>query len=125
MGYEVSDSLGGAFPNKVPATLEIRACSVTQVHPCREVDLSIAVSTVTGRFMLKLDLTTRTIIIKLYGSGFSSSRGCRGGELGGIVNYYNFLLYNAAATSAALLLYASYKLLADSYLMLQDIVGSC
>src|SRR3954453_4968838 len=36
MGYEVSDSLGGAFPNKVPATLEIRACSVTQVHACRE-----------------------------------------------------------------------------------------
>jgi len=25
MGYGVSDSLSGVFPNKVPATLEIRA----------------------------------------------------------------------------------------------------
>lgn len=31
--YVVSDSLGGAFPNKVYATLEIRACSVTVVQP--------------------------------------------------------------------------------------------
>src|SRR3954465_8529205 len=33
MGLGVSDSLGGAFPNKVYATLEIRACRVTVVHP--------------------------------------------------------------------------------------------
>ena len=37
-----------------------------------------------------------------------------------IINY-NLLLYNAAATSAALLLsFLLYKLLADSYPMLQD-----
>ena len=36
MGYVVSDSFGGVHPNKVYATLEIRACSVTLVHPCRE-----------------------------------------------------------------------------------------
>src|SRR4051812_1536535 len=33
MGYVVSDSFGGVLPNKVYATLEIRACSVTPVHP--------------------------------------------------------------------------------------------
>src|SRR3954463_16439577 len=32
----VSDSLGGVLPNQVYATLEIRACSFTLVHPCRE-----------------------------------------------------------------------------------------
>src|ERR1043165_603921 len=32
----LSDSFGGVHPNQVYATLEIRACSVTLVHPCRE-----------------------------------------------------------------------------------------
>ena len=49
-------------------------------------------------------------------SGFSSSLGSRGRDLGGIANYYNVLLYNAAATSAALLLYALYELLAILFL---------
>src|SRR3954468_20074659 len=60
---------------------------------------------VTGRFMLKRDPTTTNYIFILVGSGYSSSRGCRGRELGGMVNIYNLLLYNVAATSAALLLY--------------------
>ena len=37
-----------------------------------------------------------------------------------IINVYNLLLYNVAATSATLLPLLLYKLLADSYLMLQD-----
>src|SRR3954468_21507352 len=62
--------------------------------------------------MLKPDPTTTNYIFILVGFGFSSSRGCRGRDLGGMVNYYNLLLYNVAATSAALLLYALYELLA-------------
>ena len=33
MVYDMSDSLAGAIPNKVCATLEIRACRVTVVQP--------------------------------------------------------------------------------------------
>src|SRR3954471_58635 len=33
MDFGISDSLRGAFPNKVYATLEIRACRVTVVQP--------------------------------------------------------------------------------------------
>src|SRR3954462_13761374 len=51
------------------------------------IDLLIDVSTVIGRFMLKPDPTTTNYIFILVGSEFSSSRGCRGRELGGIVNY--------------------------------------
>ena len=55
--------------------------------------------------MLKPDPTTTNYILILVGSEFSSSRGCRGRKLGGIVNdYYNLLLYIVAATSASLLL---------------------
>src|SRR3954467_8966544 len=62
-------------------------------------------STVTGRFMLKPDPTITNYILYLLVPGFASSRGGRGRELGGMVNIYNLLLYNAATTSAALLLY--------------------
>src|ERR1043165_4166922 len=117
MDCVVSDRLSWVLPNQVYATLEIRACSVTLVHPCREdQSIRIVVSTVTGRFMLKPDPTTTNYIFILVGFGFSSSRGCRGRNLGGMVNYYNLLLYNVAATSAALLLYALYELLAVSLL---------
>ena len=70
--------------------------------------------------MLKSDPTSTNYIFILVGSGFSSSRGCRGRDLRGMVNLYNLLLYNVAATSAALLLYALYELLVVSLLMLQD-----
>src|SRR3954468_9079239 len=50
-------------------------------------------------------LSLQTISLYLLVSGFASSRGCRGRELGGMVNIYNLLLYNATTTSAALLLY--------------------
>src|SRR4051812_29306385 len=66
--------------------------------------LSIVVSTVTGHFMLKPDPTTTNYILNLLAPSFASSRGCRGRELGGmIINVYNLLLYNVAATSASLL----------------------
>src|SRR3954464_6929860 len=55
--------------------------------------------------MLKPDPTTTNYILYLLVPGFASPRGCRGRELGGMVNIYNLLLYNAAATSVALLLY--------------------
>src|SRR3954469_15439243 len=59
--------------------------------------------------MLKPDPTTTNYIFILVGSKFSSSRGCRGRNLGGIVNCYcNLLLYNVAATSAALLFHFCY-----------------
>ena len=72
--------------------------------------------------MLKPDPTTTNYIFKRLLPGILSSWGCLGRNLGGIVNcYYNLLLYNAAATSAALLVpFLLYKLLADSSPMLQD-----
>ena len=83
--------------------------------------IRIAVSTVTGRFILKPDPTTTNYIFILVGSGFSSLQECRGSDLGSMVNYYNLLLYNVAATSAALLfLSCYYKLLVVSLLMPQD-----
>src|SRR4051812_24830852 len=66
--------------------------------------LSIVVSTVIGRFMLKPDPTTTNYILYLLAPSCSSSRGYRGRELEGmIINVYNLLLYNVAATSASLL----------------------
>ena len=71
--------------------------------------------------MLKPDPTTTNYIFILVGSRFSSSRGCRGRDLRGMVNLYNLLLYNDAATSVALLfLSCYYKFLVVSLLMLHD-----
>ena len=53
--------------------------------------------------MLKPDPTTTNYIFILVGFEFSSLRGCRGRELGVMINIYNLLLYNVATTSAALL----------------------
>src|SRR3954470_10294362 len=53
--------------------------------------------------MLKPDPTTINYILYLLVLSFASSRGCRGRELGGMINVYNLLLYNVAATSATLL----------------------
>ena len=73
--------------------------------------------------MLKPDLTTTNYIFIPIGSEFSFSRGCRGRELGGMINVYNLLLYNVAATSVTLLPLLLYiELLAVSSPMLQDIV---
>ena len=81
MDCVVSDSLGGVLPNQVYATLDIRACSVTLVHPCREdQSIRIAVSTVTGRFMLKPDLTTTNYIFILRVPSFLPHGNVEGGR---------------------------------------------
>src|SRR3954466_5685923 len=123
MDPDVSDRLGGVYPNKVYATLEIRACSHNyQCTPAGKIN-SID-SCVHGNRTLYAE--ARSYHYKLYlipvGSSFASSRGFRGRELEGmIINVFNLLLYNVAATSASLLFYCFIELLADSYLMLQDI----
>src|SRR3954463_7178625 len=100
----VSDSLGGVFPNKVYATGRSERAVVIISAPLQgRLILSIAVSTVIGRFMLKPDPTTTNYILYLLASSFASSRGCRGRELGGMINVYNLLLYIVGATSATLL----------------------
>src|SRR3954462_8879011 len=73
----VSDSLGGGFERVV---VIIRAPLQGRLI------YRIAVSTVTGRFMLKPDPTTTNYILYLLVPSFASSRGCRGRELGGMVN---------------------------------------
>src|ERR1041384_3457453 len=105
MDCVVSDSLGGVLPNKGYATLVIRACSVTLVHPCRE-DLSID-SHVHGNMTLYAEARPYHYKLYTYTCWFRVFflRGCRRRKLGGIVNdYYNLLLYIVAATSASLLL---------------------
>src|SRR4051812_23914843 len=50
-------SVGHSLTRCTPPWRSVR-CSGTEVHPCREdQSIRIALSTVTGRFMLKLDLT--------------------------------------------------------------------
>ena len=70
--------------------------------------------------MLKPDPTTTNYIFILVGSGFSSSRGCRGRELGGMVNYttYYYTMLQQLLLHFYFMLYI--ELLADSPLMLQD-----
>src|SRR4051812_39948261 len=100
----VSDSLGGAFPNKVYATLEIRMCSrnyrCTPAGKINSID-----SRVHGNRTLYAE--ARSYHYKLYlllvGSGFCFLMGMSMEGLGGIVNVYNLLLYKAATTFAALL----------------------
>ena len=93
----VSDSLGGLLPNQVYATLEILACSVTLVHPCREdQSIRIAVSTVKGRFMLKPDSTTTNYILYLLVPSFLPRGDVEGGNLEALLMvittyYYTFL----------------------------------
>src|SRR3954470_21876776 len=101
----VSDSLGGVFPDKEYATREIRACIRNyQCTPAGKINSSDSRVQVTGSFMLKPDPTTTNYILYLLAPSFASSQGCRGRELRGmIINVYNLLLYNVAATSASLL----------------------
>src|SRR3954463_1291898 len=121
MDCVVSDSLGGGLPKQGYAPLEIRACSVTLGTPAGKINLSIAVSTVTGRFMLKPDPTTTNCILYLLVPSIVSSRGCRGRELGGMINMYTTYYYTLLQQ---LLLhcyfYCFIQLLAFSSPMLQD-----
>ena len=71
--------------------------------------------------MLKPDPTTTNYILYLLVSSVFPRGDVEGKFLEALLNDYTLLLYNAAATSAALLLsFLLYKLLADSYPMLQD-----
>src|SRR3954469_23111811 len=108
MGLGVSDSLGGAFPNKVYATLEIRACSMNPVHPCKEVIYSN--SRVHGNMTLYVEARSYHYKLYLYTCWFRVFflAGMSRRDLGGMVNLYNLLLYNVAATSAALLFLSCY-----------------
>src|SRR3954471_22981891 len=88
--------------------------------------LSIAVSTVTRRFMLKPDPTTTNYILYLLAPSFSSSRGCRGRELEGMINIYTTYYYTMLQQLLLhCYLYCFIELLTDFYPMLQDIVGRC
>src|SRR3954471_6923470 len=98
------DSMGCTLTRCTPPWRSERADVIISAPLQGRLTLSIAVSTVTGRFMLKPDPTTTNYILYLLVLSFASSRGCRGRELGGmIINVYNLLLYNVAATSASLL----------------------
>ena len=96
-------SVGCSLTRSTPPGRSERAVVIISAPLQGRLILSIAVSTVTGRFMLKPDPTTRNYILYLLVPGFSSSRGCRGRELGSMINVYNLLLYIVAATSASLL----------------------
>src|ERR1044072_6574991 len=100
MDCVVSDSLGGVHPNQVYTTLVIRACSVTLVHPCRE-DLSID-SRAHGNRKLYAEARPYHYKLYIYTCWFRAFflAGCRVRELEGMINIFNLLLYNAAATSA-------------------------
>src|SRR4051812_16017623 len=105
MDCVVSDSLGGVLPNQVYATLEIRAWFHTNAPlQGRSIYSNSRVHDNTTLYAEAKPYHYKLYLYLLV-SSFSSSRGCRGRKLGGIVNcYYNLLLYNVAATSAALLL---------------------
>src|SRR3954467_9894919 len=97
-------SVGCPLTRSTPPGRSERAIVIISAPMRGRLILSISVSTVIGRFMLKPDPTTTNYILYLLVPSFSSSRGSRGRELRGmIINVYNLLLYNVAATSASLL----------------------
>src|SRR3954467_12849106 len=98
------DSVGCTLTRCTPPWRSERADVIISAPLQGRLILSIAVSTVTRRFMLKPDPTTTNYILYLLVPSFASSRGCRGREIGGMIfNVYNLLLYIVAATSASLL----------------------
>src|SRR3954468_5265934 len=97
-------SVGCSLTRSTPPGRSKRAVVIISAPLQGRLILSIAVSMVTGRFMMKPDPTTTNYILYLLAPSFASSRGCRGRALGGmIINVYNLLLYIVAATSASLL----------------------
>ena len=104
MDCVVTDSLGGVLPNQVYATLEIRACGHNyQCTPAGKIN-SID-SRVQGNKTFYAE--ARSYHYKLYlilvVSEFCFLEGMSREGLGGMINVYNLLLYNVAATSATLL----------------------
>ena len=94
----MSDSLGGAFPNKVCATLEIRACRVTIVQPPAG-KIIYSNSRVHGNRTLYAESGSYTTInyyhIKLLFPGCLPRREVEEGILGALIivttYYYTFL----------------------------------
>ena len=71
--------------------------------------------------MLKPDPTTTNYILYLFVPSFASSRGCRGRELGSMINMYTTYYYTLLQQLLLhCYLYCFIELLADSYLILQD-----
>src|ERR1043165_4090434 len=116
MDFGVTDSLGGAFPNNVYATLQIGAS--IHNHQCTPAGKIIySNSRVHGNRTLYAD--ARSYHYKLYiyllVPSFASSRGCRGRELGGMVNYIQLTIIQCCSNFyciVTLLLYI--ELLVDS-----------
>ena len=75
--------------------------------------------------MLKPDPITTNYILYLLVLSFASSRGCRGRELLSMINLYNLLYTLLQQLLLHCYLYCFIEMLADSYIMLQDIVGRC
>ena len=76
--------------------------------------------------MLKPDLATTNYIFILVGFEFSSSRGCRGRELKGMINIYTTYYYTMLQQLLLhCYLYCFIELLDVPSPMLQDIVGRC
>src|SRR3954466_8247646 len=94
MDSGVSDSHDGVFPDKVYATLEIRACrrnyQCTRAGKINSID-----SRVHGNRTLYAE--ARSYHYKLYlilvGSEFCFLAGCRGREIGGMINIYTTYYY--------------------------------
>src|SRR3954463_6585458 len=117
----VSDSLGGVLPNQVYATLVIRACSVTLVHPCRE-DLSIY-SRVHGNRTLYAEARPYHYKLYIYTCWFRVLLARGDVEGGNSEAYLMYTTYYYTLLQQLLLhcyLYFFIELLVDSYLMLQD-----
>ena len=71
--------------------------------------------------MLKPDPTTTNYILYLLVPSFASSRGCRGRELGGMINMYTTYYYTMLQQLLLhYYLYCFIELLADSSPMLED-----
>ena len=119
-------SVGCSLTRCTPPWRSERAKVIINAHLQGRLILSIAVSTITGRFMLKLDPITTNYILYLLVPSFASSRGCRGRELGGMFNMYTTYYYSMLQQLLLhCYLYCFIELLADSSPMLQDIVGRC
>src|SRR3954471_23035546 len=78
-------SVGCSLTSSTPPGRSERAVVIISAPLEGRLILSIAMSTVTGRFMLKPNPTTTNYILYLFALSFASSRGYRGRELGGMI----------------------------------------
>src|ERR1043165_9787261 len=123
LGFRPADGLFVELEGWTPAyRIDSVGCSLTRcTPPCRSeravvisiaplqgrLILSIAVSTVTGRFMLKPDPTTRNYILYLLVPGFASSRGWRGRELGSMVNIIQLIIIQGCSNFCFIVIFTA------------------